>query len=264
MELAVENLKFSYGRRQVLKGVCVPPTPPAGITAVIGPNAAGKTTFFKCIAGLLRGEGRILFDGKEMRRSKRPEFNKHVSFLPQENPVSAALTVFEAVLLARKREASWRVSDDDIAVVNQVMRDLEIDWLAARYLNELSSGQKQMVSIAQALVRRPAVLLLDEPTSSLDLQHQLEVLELIRRVTAERGIVTMVALHDLNLAARYASRVLVIYQGVSHATGTVTEVLTPLLIREVYGVDALVHHGADGISRITPLGSARSRPLTAA
>ena len=204
MRLSAKDVRFSYGSAEVLKGVTVDHAAPGQITATIGPNAAGKTTFFKCIAGLLKPNGVIELDGKDLRDCSREEVTRRVTYLPQESPVNAVLTVFEAVLLARKHTLSWRVTDEDLQSVTGVLEDLDIEDLSTRFLNELSGGQKQLVSIAQALVREPDVLLLDEPTSSLDLQRQLEVLDLVRRVTRERNIVTLISVHDLNLAARYA------------------------------------------------------------
>ena len=259
MKLSAKDVHFSYGSTPVLKGVTIEDTAPGKITATIGPNAAGKTTFFKCIAGLLKPEGMIQFDGRDLRDFSREEITRSVSYLPQEGPVNAVLTVFEAVLLARKHTLSWRVSDDDLRSVTQVLEDLDIEELSTRFLNELSGGQKQMVSIAQALVREPEILLMDEPTSSLDLQRQMEVLDLIARVTAERGIVTLLSLHDLNLAARYASHFVVMSQGAVYASGAANEVLTPGMLRDVYGVNATVLASPDGILQVTPLSSVRKR-----
>ena len=259
MGLAIEELSFSYGANRVLTGISIQDAAPGEIMAAIGPNAAGKTTLFRCIAGLLKPEGRIFLDGQELKHLKKEDITKHVSYLPQESPVNAVLTVFEAVLLARQHTTSWRVGRDDLAGVSQVLEDLEIEDLAMRYLNELSGGQKQMVSIAQSLVREPKVLLMDEPTSSLDLQHQLEVLELIKQVTVERGITTLIALHDLNLAARYADQFLVLKTGTIYAKGNAASVLTPETLRDVYGVNATVHVDGDGIPQLTPISSVRSR-----
>ncbi|MDP2753681.1 MAG: ABC transporter ATP-binding protein [Nitrospirota bacterium] len=256
MKLEIKDLMFSYGSKPVLENIEMQASPGA-ITAVIGANAAGKTTLLKCIAGILRAEGNIILDGKEMNNFKKEEITKYVSYLPQETSAHAVLTVFEAVLLGRLHSLSWIVSDDALTLVSEVLEDLEIEDLASSNLNELSGGQKQMVSIAQSLVREPKVLLLDEPTSSLDLQHQLEVLDLIRDVTMERKITTLIALHDLNLAARYADKFVVLNKGVVYASGKPASVLTPEMVRYVYGVNATVYTDGDGIPRITPISSVR-------
>jgi iron complex transport system ATP-binding protein len=255
--LRIEKLRFSYGRRPVLHGIDVDDLPPGRVTAAIGPNAAGKSTLFKCIAGLLRPEGGVWLDGRDLRRASRDQLSRLVTYLPQEKPVAAVLTVFEAVLLARQQSASWRVTDEDLSAVSAALADVQISELAPRYLNELSGGQKQLVSIAQALVRSPRVLLMDEPTSNLDLQRQLEVLSLMGRVTAERGLVTLIALHDLQLAARHSDHFLVMSAGTLHAAGPPASVLTPAMLAEVYGVEARVGVDEDGRPRLTTLRSLR-------
>ena len=256
--LSVENLHFSYGATDVLRGITLEDMPPGQIIAAIGPNAAGKSTLFKCIAGLLNPKGTIMLGGKDLREHRKEEITRQITYLPQEGPVNAVLTVFEAVLLARKHTLSWRVRDDDLQAITRTLADVGIEELATRFLNELSGGQKQMVSIAQALAREPQVLLLDEPTSSLDLQRQLEVLDLVGRITAERGIITLIALHDLNLAARYATRFVVMNQGAVYVAGDGSTVLTAAMLRDVYGVNATVQVGDDGIPHITPLSSIRT------
>ncbi len=258
MRLEIESLRFGYGSKSVLDDIKMQASP-GEITAVIGPNAAGKTTLLKCIAGILKSEGKIILDGKEMKNYMNGEIIKSISYLPQESSARALLTVFEAVLLGRLHTLSWRVSDEALTLVSEVLDDLRITDLATRYLNELSGGQKQMVSIAQALVREPKVLLLDEPTSSLDLQHQLEVLDLLRVVTIEREITTLIALHDLNLAARYADVFIVLHNGAVYASGKPASVLTPETVRYIYGVNATVYVDGDGIPQITPISSVRRK-----
>lgn len=260
MKLEIKNLKFGYNSSMpVLKNVNMDASP-GEITAVIGPNAAGKTTLLKCIAGILKpNEGSILLNGKEMNNFKKEEITRYVSYLPQETYAHAVLTVFEVVLLGRLHTLSWRVSDDDLTIVLNVLEELGIDELASRFFNELSGGQKQMVFIAQSLVREPKVLLMDEPTSSLDLQHQLEVLDLIRDVTVEREITTLIALHDLNLAARYADKIVVMHNGMVYASGKPISVLTPEMVRYIYGVNATIYVDDDGIPQVTPISSVRRK-----
>ena len=257
--LTVDDLSFSYGSTPILKGISISNVAPGCITAVIGPNAAGKTTLFKCLAGLLKPRGSIRLDEAELRDLGSANVTRRVGYLPQEGPVNAVLTVFEALLLARKHTMSWRVSDADLAVAGQVLRDLDIEHLSLRYLNELSGGQKQMVSIAQVLARDPQVMLLDEPTSNLDLQRQLEVLDLLRSVTAVRGMITLISLHDLNLAARFADHFVVMTEGKIYASGDAACVLTPGMLRDVYQVNASVRIDDDGITQVTPISSARAK-----
>lgn len=234
---------------------------PGEVTAVIGPNAAGKTTLLKCIAGILKPEGSILLNGREISRLKKEEIVKYVSYLPQENSARAVLTVFETVLLGRIHSLSWRLSDDDLKIVLETLETFGISELASRFLNELSTGQRQIISIAQSIVRQPKILLLDEPTSSLDLRHQLEILDLVRNLTVNMKVITLIALHDLNLAARYADKIIVLNCGKIYATGKPESVLTEEMIRSVYRINVRVSVN-DGILQITPISSIMSRHMS--
>jgi iron complex transport system ATP-binding protein len=256
MNVRIENLSFSYGAVPVFEDVSLPAVQPGQVTAVVGPNAAGKSTLFKCIAGLLTPRGRIWLGGQEGRTSdQRRALRRQVTYLPQEYGSSAALTVFEAVLVARQQTASWIVGETELGDVAAVLDELHLGHLALRYLSELSGGQRQMVAVAQALARSPRVLLLDEPTSSLDLRHQIELLELVRRLAAERQMTVLIALHDLNLAARFADRLILLRHGRVYADGGPADVLTPLTLLQVYGVEARVERDRDGIVQVTPLRS---------
>jgi iron complex transport system ATP-binding protein len=256
LSISVEDLSFSYGKREVLSGISIAQIKPGRVTAVIGPNAAGKSTMFKCLTGFVTAKGIVRIDGVPLQDVDQATRRRRFCYLPQEVPINAVLTVMEAVLLVRKQTSTWRVSEDDLRAASDVIEELGIDDLANLYLDELSGGQKQLVSIAQALVRSPDLLLLDEPTSALDLQHQVEVLDLVRAATLRRGMTTLIALHDLNLAGRYADDFIVLKQGRLFGCGTADETLTVETIEAVYGVTARVHR-ADGITTITPLTSAR-------
>lgn len=251
MKLAVNNLTFGYHAQDVLHGITMQAGPM--LTAVIGPNAAGKSTLIKCLAGILRPKGNVTLDGTPIQQLKREELVEMIGYLPQDSGSRAVLTVFEAVLLGRLSGLSWRVSEDDLARTLEALEELGIDDLASRPLNELSGGQQQMVSIAQVLVRNPKILLMDEPTNNLDLHHQLEMFDLIREISLEKQLTTIMALHDLNHAARYAEHIVVLNQGRIYAAGPPAAVLTAEMIRAVYGVNAKVTRDADGPPQITPI-----------
>ncbi|MFN8635146.1 MAG: ABC transporter ATP-binding protein [Chloroflexota bacterium] len=258
MSVRVEGLSFRYGSTPVLEDVLLAECRPGELLGLVGPNAAGKSTLLRCVAGLLRGTGRIWLDGEEVTTSEQwRTLRRAVTYLPQEYASTAAITVFEAVLVARQQTASWVVGDDDVAAVASILDDLRLEPIALRYLSELSGGQRQLVAVAQALAREPRVLLLDEPTSSLDLQRQLELLQLVRRLAEVRSMTVLIALHDLNLAARFVDRLVVLHQGRSFVDGPPREVLTEMLLRHVYGVEARVELDGDGLPRITPLRSVR-------
>ncbi|HEX2555741.1 MAG TPA: ABC transporter ATP-binding protein [Microvirga sp.] len=256
LELSGVGVHYGRGAQAVpaLSGITTPAFRGGEVVAVIGPNGAGKSTLFRRIAGLLGGPGAVRVNGSEERPARRP------CYLPQDTAVAAVLTVYESVLLARKQErrGAWAVEDADLAIVDAALDDLGIEDLAFRNLAELSGGQRQLVSIAQMLVREPQILLLDEPTSALDLHRQIEVLTLVRRLAQERNICVLLAVHDLNQALRVADRVLVIAGGRLVAVGAPEAVITPALLEDVYGVRARVESGgADGIPYVIVEGSAR-------
>jgi iron complex transport system ATP-binding protein len=248
----LEQLSFAYGSQTVLSGLDLRLEPM--VTAIVGPNAVGKTTLLKCLAGLLRPRGAITLNGQSIRTLNRKKRVEMIGYLAQMAPYGATVvTVLETVLLGRLHTLSWRVGDDDLAIAFGVLYDLGLGELAERPIGELSGGQQRMVSIAQVLAQRPKVLLMDEPTISLDLQHQLETLDLIRQLTRERGLTTVLTLHDLNAAARYADRIVVLHEGRVYAVGEAADVLTPEMLRTVYGVKAKVRIEDDGVPQIVPL-----------
>ncbi len=258
VSLSVREVTASYGRRAVLEGVTLPELRGGEVTALLGPNAAGKSTLFRRIVGQLKGPGTVALDGRAIAATP-PGHPDRPCYLPQDHAANAVLTVFEAVLLARKQGGGWSVSDAEADAVTAALAMLEIEDLAARHLGELSGGQRQLVSLAQALVRQPRVLLLDEPTSALDLQRQVEVLHLLRSLARQRGLCVVVAIHDLNQALRFADRVVVLGGGRVVACGAPADVLTPGLLRDVYGVEARLERCSRGVPFVAVDGSARMR-----
>ncbi|HEY8381147.1 MAG TPA: ABC transporter ATP-binding protein [Microvirga sp.] len=251
LELRDVGVRYGSGSNSpaALSGITTPVFRGGEIVAVIGPNGAGKSTLFRRIAGLLKGPGAVMVGGT------RP-----LCYLPQDSAVTAVLTVYEAVLLARKQDGrgAWSARGEDLEMVDRALEDLGIGDLAFRNLAELSGGQRQLVSIAQTLVREPEILLMDEPTSALDLHRQIEVLDLVRRLAATRGICILLAIHDLNQALRIADRVLVLAGGRLVAVGAPRQVITTELLEQVYGVRARVEPvGSGGAPYVVVEGSAR-------
>lgn len=258
MIIETRDLRFAYRVEPVLRGISVRLGP--GITAVVGPNAAGKSTLLKCLSGILRPSGDVRIQGRELRAFRGRDLARIVSYLPQDLSGRAALTVFETVLLGRVHGLGWRVSGDDLRATAALLDELGIADLGDRNIGELSGGQFQMVAIAQALARQPRVLLMDEPTSSLDMKHQFAICSWIRRLTDSRGITTAMALHDLNIAARFADTVYLLEAGQVRCSGPPAEVLTEEMIRSVYGVATRIVIDGEGRPLVTPLGLARSNP----
>ncbi len=259
MKLEVKGLRFKYDSRLVLNDINMSAEPM--ITAIIGPNAAGKSTLLKCICGILRPDGSIVLDGKDISAYRKEEVIQAISYLPQETSNGAVLTVFEATLLGKINSLGWKVKEEDISMTIDTLEMLGIEDLAMRQMDELSGGQKQMVSIAQAIVRKPDVLLMDEPTNSLDLQRQLELFDIINEITYKNKMTTIVALHDLNLAARYANKIVLMNDGCIVATGTPSSVITEDMIRDIYGVEARVILDGDRIPQVIPLKSTRKHVI---
>lgn len=248
MTLEIQNLSFAYAKKPVLHDISVEGFRPGELTALIGPNATGKSTFFKCVAGVLKTSGAMIkVDGLDVNQTGRQDWNRNVCYMPQSFSSNAALTVFDVILLARKHMHGWRVGDGDLNVVAETLHMLKIDHLSEVFVGELSGGQQQMVSIAQAIVRQPSLFLLDEPTSALDLRHQLEIMKIISDVTRARKIVSIVALHDLNLAARFADHVVLMREGRIISSGSPRDILASPELAETYGVSIDIHETKDGI-----------------
>jgi iron complex transport system ATP-binding protein len=252
VKIRLDNIRFSYNKgNSVLKGVSFE-VDPGRCTALIGPNASGKSTLLKCLIGILKPDGNIYLDEAKHTEFKRGEIVKQIGFLPQDNGSRALITVYEMVLLGRLQSLTWKVSPRDHQLTERVMNEIGIAHLAARYLNELSGGQRQLVSFAQTLTREPSVLLLDEPTNSLDLQHEFELMETVKTIAQKKGITTLITLHDLNLAARFADRLVVLKDGKIIANGRPEDVLTEGLIETVYGVNAKILK-QDGFIQVFPI-----------
>lgn len=233
-------LSVAYGKERVLRDVDLRAAP-GTVTALVGPNGSGKSSLLKAIAGLVASTGTI----------RRPA--GRIGYLPQDGNARAVLTVLEVVLLGRLHTLGLAVGRADIEAAAQVLRDLGLEHLGDRYLGEISGGQRQMVYLAQVVAAAPTALLLDEPTSALDLRNQMEMLDQVRRLTRARGLATIIAIHDLNAAARFADQIVALDQGALVAAGSPNDVLTAALLARVYRIEALVVAGADGLPSITPL-----------
>ncbi|WP_182552766.1 ABC transporter ATP-binding protein [Phyllobacterium myrsinacearum] len=233
VSIALEKLGARYGKQTVLADVTSGVMKAGSMTAVIGPNAAGKSTLFKRIAGLISGPGLVHLSDT----AKGPET---ICYMPQDTGANAVLTVYESILLAAKQGSGWKVHDSELREIDQILAALKIEALAFKGLGELSGGQRQLVSIAQALIRRPEVLLMDEPTSALDLFRQIEVLGFMKNLSEQSGLAIMIALHDLNHALRYCDQTIVIADGSMIASGPTNEVISEILLRDVYRVEARI------------------------
>jgi iron complex transport system ATP-binding protein len=224
---------------------------PGQILGVLGVNGAGKSTLLKCINRILRPQmGTVLLSETEILSLKRNAIAKRIGYVPQRYD-QESLTIFDAVLLGRKPHMKWGPTSHDISVVENVLQVMGLAEHSLRPVKTLSGGQAQKVVIARALAQEPEVLLLDEPTSNLDVRNQLEVMGLVMEAVKHRGVCAMIAIHDLNLALRFADTVLFLKQGQVYAIEN-RESITPEVIQEVYGVTALIKEVA-GHSVVVPL-----------
>ncbi|MEO7885582.1 MAG: ABC transporter ATP-binding protein [Polaromonas sp.] len=238
--LRLEGVSAGYGARHIVSDITTPVFQGGEVVAVVGPNAAGKSTLFKRVAGLVKGAGAVVLEGSQ-------KGHDGICYMPQDSTASARLTVYESVLLAHKqRSSSWVVHDTDLALIDGIMASLGIAGIAFRYLSELSGGQRQLVSIAQTLAREPEVLLMDEPTSALDLHRQVQVLDFMRTLARQRGLIVFIAMHDLNQALRFSDQTLVIADGTLRGCGRSGEVITVDMLREVYRIDARIERCSRG------------------
>ena len=254
VNLQISDVHFSYPGANILKHISFSNSAEK-ITGLIGPNGSGKSTLLKCIDTILRPKGAVLLDGKDVTKMERMERARNIGLVPQNGVGAMGATVFETVLMGRRPHSSWNLKDRDVEITAATLKRLDIDHLAMRDFSSLSGGQKQMTFLARALCQQPRVLLLDEPTSALDIRHQLEVLDIVRDLVIERKMAAIIALHDLNLGARYTDQMVVLRQGEIVASGKPIELYTPEMIQDVYGVEAMVINilGKPHVIPISPL-----------
>lgn len=248
--LDIHGLTAGYGSGDVLHGLSVPALAAGQVTALLGPNGSGKSTLLKALAGLVRVRaGSASLDGQDLTRLGFGERARHVVYLPQSLPAAVHLRVFESVLVAAKAGEALSTAVD-MAAIDRLLDRLGIGHLALHYLDALSGGQKQLVGLAQALIRHPRVLLLDEPLSALDLNYQFHVMQLLKQETREHGLISIIVLHDLNVALQHADRAVMIQGGRLHAEGPPADVITPASLATVYGVQARVEACSRGVRQV--------------
>lgn len=248
--LVVRGLSAGYGRKEVLHGVDVGPLPAGEFTVLVGPNAAGKSTLLRALAGLLGSTGSILLDGDELVGLSPGKRAERTAFMPQTLPGRVDLTLLEAVLSALMVVPGAPSRTDDARDrAFEALDRLGLAELALEPLGSLSGGQRQLVSLAQVIVREPHLILLDEPTSALDLRYQVIVMRTLRELAAE-GRVVVAVLHDLTLGARWADRVVLLHDGAIVASAPPDEALTADRLKAVYGVESRVERCSRGTLQV--------------
>ncbi|MDR1069803.1 MAG: ABC transporter ATP-binding protein [Gracilibacteraceae bacterium] len=237
MTLQVKNLGFSYKRHDVFRGVSFE-VDEGMILSLVGPNGAGKTTLLKCVNRLLPPKtGAVTVMGRAVQTLSRLELARSIAYVPQASPPPFPMTVFDTVLLGRRPYLNWRPRRRDVDLVAEIITRLGLSDMAMRDVNELSGGERQKAVIARAIAQEPKILLLDEPTTYLDLQYQLRIMGFLRELVDEKGLCVVFTTHDLNLALQFSDRMAVLKDGVLVAEGG-TGILTEDVILRVYGVEA--------------------------
>ena len=240
--LAARELTLAYEDRTVVDGLDLV-IPDGEVTVIVGPNACGKSTLLRALGRLLKPRGgAVLLDGTDLARIPTKKIAQSVGLLPQTPVAPDAITVADLVSRGRQPHQHWwqQWSDEDERAVGDAMERTDVTALADRLVDELSGGQRQRVWIAMALAQETGLLLLDEPTTYLDISHQVEVLDLVRQLNHERGRTVVAVLHDLNQAARYADHLIAMKAGRIVARGRPSEVVTAELVRDVFGLESVV------------------------
>jgi len=238
--LSANSISFWYGNRSILKDISLH-VKKQEIVMILGPNGSGKTTLLRCLNGINRPQkGTVLLGDRNMRHMSGREIAKNVGYVPQ-SCEQVRLTAFDAILLGRRPYVGWRLSGKDIKKVDAIIHTLGLETLALRYLDEMSGGELQKVTIARALVQEPKLLLLDEPISSLDVKNQIDIMETLRHIVLGHGISAVMSLHDLTMALRYGDRFVFMKEGEVHHILRRAEV-SPSVIAEIYDIAVTIDH----------------------
>jgi len=236
VKLDLDDLSFSYNDLKVLKDINISLDDPK-LISIIGPNGVGKSTLIHCINKILSPTtGCVMVNGIDNKEITYKDLAKIMGYVPYTTSNTFPISVTDAVLMGRHPHSGRNITDNDLRIVFETLEMLDIDDLAERSLNELSAGQLQKVVLAKGIAQQPRVLLLDEPTSNLDIKHQVNVTKLLKKVSDEKGIMIIMICHDLNIAAKYSDKIIMMHDGTIFAVGTPLEVITPENIETVYGI----------------------------
>lgn len=239
--LILRAVNAGYLRRPVIRDLSIDELPRGKITALLGPNGCGKSTLLRSLSGLHKASGEMLLAGENLLTLSLAKRAEKVVYLPQSLPQGVHLHVLESIRVAQRASGTR----DDTQVL-AMLEQTGIAHLALHYLDQLSGGQRQLVGLAQSLIRRPDLLLLDEPLSALDLNYQFHVMDLVRRETQSRNIITVMVVHDINIALRHCEHVVMLKEGALVASGAPDDVITAENLATVYNVRGRVERCSQG------------------
>ncbi len=240
--LEAANINVSYGDSQIIEDLSLR-IPDGKFTVIVGPNACGKSTLLRTLARIIRPDkGSVILDGKQIERVPAREVARILGLLPQSSIAPNGISVADLVARGRYPHQTFlqRWTEADEKAVNWAMQTARVDDLATRTVDELSGGQRQRVWIAMVLAQETPLLLLDEPTTFLDISHQIELLNLLRNLNRRQGNTIVAVLHDLNQACRYADHIVAMRQGHVVAEGNPREIMTAELVGTVFGLPCVV------------------------
>lgn len=238
VHIQAEDLGVSYGDTLVWEHIDLDMSEP-GLISILGPNGVGKSTFMYTINKILEPtSGRVLLDGTDVLELSYKDIAKKIAYVPQASGETFAMTVMDTVLMGRYPHSGYTVTKEDMEIAADCLQKMHMGEYALRMFNELSAGQHQRVMIARGLAQEPDLLMLDEPTSNLDIYHQIYTMRLLRDIAHQRGIVVLIICHDLNIASRFSDRIIMFSKGKVYADGSAQEVLTAETIQNVYNVKA--------------------------
>lgn len=246
--ITINALHTGYRQKKIIAGLTTPTLPRGQITALLGPNGSGKSTLLRALADLNPAQGSIALNGEELTALSSAKRAQKVVYLPQSLPAGVHLHALESVVVARR--ARGNSGDNVEAEAYAILEKLGVDHLAMHYLDQLSGGQKQLIGLAQSLIRQPELLLLDEPLSALDLNYQFHVMDIVARETRLRNIVTVVVIHDINIALRHSQYALMLKDGALVASGEPGAVVSPQNLATVYGVRGRVERCSQGLPHV--------------
>ncbi len=253
--LKIDNLSVFYGDRQILHNIQLE-VHSGEIVALLGPNGAGKSTLIRSISGVIPiRRGNIFVDQQDVTSLSIMERARHISVVPQAVSMPPAFTVWETVLLGRTPYLNFlgQTSAKDESIARQALEQVDVVHLIEKRMDEISGGEQQRVLLARTLAQDTPILLMDEPTTHLDLSHQIDLLKLIKKQAKEKNLTVLVALHDLNLASMFADRIAIVQNGLLCVAGTPQETLTSEIINSVYNVPVhIVSHPETGAPVIIP------------